>query len=306
MPKITVVVPAYNKVKYLPECLASIRIQTFTDWECLVVSDGSPHVREIYAAVADAMDGRFRVIELAESRGVSAARNRGIQESRADFIICVDEDDRIREDCLSVLLKEITNNNAEIVCPQGRFFGGVDRPRRARNPSLDEILASMPLLPVGSLVRRDVFDRIGCYDVNLKAREDHEWWIRVIKGNIKLHICDEELYFIRRPGGNDDLKLSLDFCSAEDEHRLWAYITEKHADVYRRYPDQRRRILRLGWVREADYHVLSGREAWAALCFWNAFLLSRTGKDLRRAIGAMVKWFFGGTFAGWVRRWLLR
>lgn len=296
MPQVTIVVTAYNKVKYLPECLASVRAQTFTDWECIVVIDGSPHVQVIRNLLADIEDDRFRILELSQRRGVSAARNMGILEARADRIICVDEDDKIRADCIGILLKELIENNADIVCPQGRFFGGTNRPRKARVPTVEEILEIMPLLPVGSLVLRSVFERIGYYDEQLRAREDHEWWIRVIQGQMKLHICNEELYFIRRPVSYTELIASLDFGSAKEEHILWEYITKKHAQLYERFPAQRRKVLRLAWVREADFYARCGSDWRVALCMWNAFRFSHAVKDLRGAFGAFVRLLFGKRF----------
>lgn len=108
-PAVSVIVPSYNKPEYLPECLQSIQAQTFTDWECIVVSDGSPRVEEIRAAVAGIGDERFRLVEHRENRGLAAARNTGTRMANTDLVVCVDEDDMLGADCLSRSLKNRPN-----------------------------------------------------------------------------------------------------------------------------------------------------------------------------------------------------
>lgn len=93
-PKISIIVPVYNVEKYLRRCLDSIRAQTFTDFECICVddgsSDGSGKILDEYAE----KDGMFRVIHQANA-GVSAARNAGLDVARGEYVCFVDADDYI-------------------------------------------------------------------------------------------------------------------------------------------------------------------------------------------------------------------
>jgi len=99
MPKISIIVPVYQVEKYLRRCLDSIVAQTFTDWECILVDDGSPDnsgkICDEYAEI----DNRFRVFHQ-ENAGVSAARNKGLDEAKGEWITFVDSDDYIEEDYL--------------------------------------------------------------------------------------------------------------------------------------------------------------------------------------------------------------
>lgn len=88
----TVVMPAYNVEAFLPESLANLRAQSFTDWEAVVVDDGSTDGTLARAREIAAVDPRIRVVSQPNG-GVSRARNRGLAEAKGDWIIWLDADD---------------------------------------------------------------------------------------------------------------------------------------------------------------------------------------------------------------------
>ena len=97
MPKISIIVPVYKTEKYLHRCLDSIVAQTYTDWECILVDDGSPDNSGMICDEYAEMDSRFRVFHQ-ENKGVSAARNKGLDEANGEWIGFVDSDDWISQD----------------------------------------------------------------------------------------------------------------------------------------------------------------------------------------------------------------
>lgn len=103
-PIVSIIVPIYNVEKYLRECLDSILVQTFTDWECLLVDDGSPdkcgEICDEYAA----KDKRFRVFHK-ENGGVSSARNLGLDKAKGEWVTFVDADDMIAPNFLRALVE---------------------------------------------------------------------------------------------------------------------------------------------------------------------------------------------------------
>lgn len=109
--KISVIVPVYNVEKYLSQCVESILAQTFTNFELLLVDDGS---KDGSGAICDEYaekDSRIRVFHT-ENKGVSAARNLGIKEASADWICFVDSDDWVENDYLSTFCQnELTGNS---------------------------------------------------------------------------------------------------------------------------------------------------------------------------------------------------
>ena len=111
---ISVIVPVYNVESYLPKCLDSIIAQTYTDLEILVIDDGST---DRCGAICDSYaerDRRIRVFHT-ENRGLSAARNLGLDHAKGEYIGFVDSDDWIEPDMYEVLLRKAEETGADIV-----------------------------------------------------------------------------------------------------------------------------------------------------------------------------------------------
>lgn len=113
-PTISIIVPVYKAEEYLKRCLDSIKNQTFKNWECILIDDGSPdnsgQICDEYAQ----KDERFRVIHQ-ENKGVSAARNAGLEEAKGEWIGFVDSDDWLEEDIFSYLYDCAVKSEAEVV-----------------------------------------------------------------------------------------------------------------------------------------------------------------------------------------------
>ena len=113
MPEISIIVPVYKVEKYLDTCVRSILAQTFTDFELILVDDGSP---DQCGALCDAYaveDSRIVVIHK-ENGGLSSARNAGIEAARGTYIGFVDSDDYIAPDMYSFLYENMKKARAEI------------------------------------------------------------------------------------------------------------------------------------------------------------------------------------------------
>lgn len=104
MPKISVVIPVYNVEKTLPRCVDSVLAQTFSDYEIILVDDGSPdHSGRICDAYAE-QDNRISVIHK-ENGGLSDARNAGLQKVCGEFVMFLDSDDYLTDNCLEELIR---------------------------------------------------------------------------------------------------------------------------------------------------------------------------------------------------------
>ncbi|MEH7309214.1 glycosyltransferase, partial [Neobacillus drentensis] len=117
MNTISIIVPIYNVEQFLPNCIDSILIQSFTDFELILVNDGSTdrsgEICDLYAR----MDNRIKVIHKPNG-GVSSARNKGIDISKGNYIAFVDPDDTIEPKMYDVLLQSALRYKADIVvCP---------------------------------------------------------------------------------------------------------------------------------------------------------------------------------------------
>ena len=114
MVEISIIVPVYKVEQYLCRCLDSIVAQTFTDWECILVDDGSPDDSGTICDEYAENDKRFRVFHQ-ENAGVSAARNKGLDEAKGEWICFVDSDDWIEKEMLEKMYNLAVKNKAEVV-----------------------------------------------------------------------------------------------------------------------------------------------------------------------------------------------
>ena len=113
-PSLSIIMPVYNVERYLREAVDSVIAQTFTDWELILIDDGSPDncpaICDSYAAA----DPRIRVIHQANG-GLSAARNSGLEISEGRVIGFVDSDDRIDSRMYEKMIAAMTKHNADMV-----------------------------------------------------------------------------------------------------------------------------------------------------------------------------------------------
>ncbi len=128
-PKVSVIVPVYKVEKYLPECIDSILAQTFTDFELILVDDGSPDnsgkICDDYAT----RDSRIRVFHK-ENGGVSSARNLGLEHACGEWIIFVDSDDSLPRYSVEILFTKAESEGVDVL---------VGRATNSRSKILEEL-----------------------------------------------------------------------------------------------------------------------------------------------------------------------
>lgn len=118
-PLISIIVPVYNVETYLDQCIHSVLNQTYSNWELLLINDGSTDSSGSMCDDYARRDGRIRVIHM-KNRGVSEARNTGLTLSKGEYITFLDSDDGIREDFLETCLTTAIQHEVDIVI--GHFF----------------------------------------------------------------------------------------------------------------------------------------------------------------------------------------
>lgn len=112
-PTVSIIMPAKNSGAYIRRCIESVLSQKFTDWELLIINDGSTDDTVVTAMTFSKDDDRIRVFD-SKGNGVSAARNYGMELSTGDYITFIDSDDRIDPDYLSELVELAEKENADI------------------------------------------------------------------------------------------------------------------------------------------------------------------------------------------------
>ena len=191
MPEISVVIPLYNKGPYIARALNSVLTQTFQDFEVIVVNDGSTD--EGAEVVRGFHDPRIRLIQQ-ENRGVSAARNRGVEDSRAELIAFLDADDEWFPGHLETILR-LRNNFPEggayatrhqIYSPDGKirsakYYAIPPEPWEGIIPEyfLTVALGDVPACSSTVVIPKKVFQEIGGFVTGERWGEDIDVWGRI-------------------------------------------------------------------------------------------------------------------------------
>jgi len=229
---VSVIIPCYKQAHYLDESLNSVFKQTYSNWECIIVNDGSPDNTDQVAKQWCKKDNRFTYLEKSNG-GLSSARNAGIKKSKGELILPLDADDILHKDYLSKLTPELTKDKSlAIVSCFSKFFvkttDNVVYESKPKGSNINNILFENSIV-ASSLFRKSCWDEVGGYDEQMKnGFEDWEFWISITKSGHKYKIVEEFLFYYRRTKESmlsDTLK----------NHRIsnLQYVIEKHEDLYK-------------------------------------------------------------------------
>ncbi|MDT7837648.1 glycosyltransferase family 2 protein [Aquabacterium sp. OR-4] len=194
-PSVSVVIPTYNRARFIGAAVASIRAQTYACAEIVIVDDGS---RDDTAAVVAALGEGIRYIRQ-DNAGPSAARNRGIQEARGDLVAFLDTDDRWLPDKLMLQVQAMQRDPAiALVCAdmaiedgEGRrmvdsnfakrdMLAMFERLAGAAIPEAPRLLLKINFINTSTvLARRELLQSLGGFDRRLRYGEDLELWLRI-------------------------------------------------------------------------------------------------------------------------------
>ena len=169
-PEISIIVPVYQVEKYLNECIDSILAQTFTDFELILVDDGSPDNCPALCDAAAEKDSRVRVIHQ-QNKGLSGARNAGIDVARGNWLSFIDSDDTVEKTFCEKLYRAATESGAELAAcnmlfleVDGSLSGYQEHPLRDEVISQDEAFHRIRLAPLiqaaTRLHRRELFETL--------------------------------------------------------------------------------------------------------------------------------------------------
>ena len=204
-PLISVVIPAYNAEQFLDETLESVLSQTYENWECIIVNDGSTDNTESVAKKWCEKDSRFR-LTIKENGGLSSARNWGIKESKAEYIAFLDADDILTPDSLEVRINVLIEQNVDLVATKLQHF--TDKlPKVSKNNArqdvlyyakegLTQLMAFNKVTPSTVLCKKSVMDEVGGFTWHKKA-EDLHCWLKVLFAGYKIYRIDETLLLYR-------------------------------------------------------------------------------------------------------------
>ena len=216
MASISIIVPCYNQAQYLDECLQSVLDQTFQNWECIIVNDGSPDNTEEVANTWLQKDSRFKYFSQ-ENKGVSAARNLGIGRAEGKYIQFLDGDDILQPRKLEYQIEILEKiEEIDIVYGGNRYFidgnstdlcavhpigiiPSIDLQYLDKN-QLDALLIRNISTVCATLYRKEIFEKIKFKNT---VYEDYLIHIEMAFENFKFH-------FVRADEGNCLIRITKD------------------------------------------------------------------------------------------------
>jgi glycosyltransferase involved in cell wall biosynthesis len=227
-PLVTVIIPTYNRGWVVQEAIDSVLDQDFSDYELIVVDDGSnDNTREILGAY-----GKAITVLQQSNRGVSAARNRGIAEAAGRLIAFLDSDDLWLPRKLTTQVKffeenadAVINQTQEIWIRNGARVNPKRKHHKFSGMIFERSLALCLVSPSAVMIKKSLFDAVGVFDENLPACEDYDLWLR-ISCRYPVHLVDSALIFKR--GGHDD---QLSKAAGLDKYRIQSLIKIIDSDL---------------------------------------------------------------------------
>ncbi len=220
-PRVTVIIPTYNRAWILERAVSSVLAQTFSDFELIIVDDGSTDATsEVIAGYGEKIISIYQ-----ENQGVSAARNAGICAAKGDYIAFLDSDDAWMPEKLSVQVAFMEAHPELMICQTEEIWIRNNRrvnPKvKHRKPSGDIFIPSLSLClvsPSAVMMHRRLFDRVGLFDGSFPACEDYDLWLRVA---VDYPVGLIETPLIYKYGGHAD---QLSASPALDKYRIRSLV----------------------------------------------------------------------------------
>jgi len=223
MAAVSVIIPTFNRAHKIARAVASVLYQTFSDYEILVVDDGSEDGTQ---RVLSQFDPHIRRIYHSRNLGVSAARNTGIRESCSPFIAFLDSDDYWLPQKLAAQVSFFSKHPKTVACQTEELW--IRRGRRVNpmkkhyKPSGEIFEAALKLCvvsPSAVMVRRSLLQEVGLFDEDFPVCEDYDLWLR-IAWKYPIDLIPDPL-IVKEGGAPDQLSRSVE---AMDRYRIKAIV----------------------------------------------------------------------------------
>lgn len=194
----SIIIPVYNVEKYLPECIESILIQTYKEFELILVDDGSKDSSGLICDEYAQRDSHIHVIHQSNA-GVSKARNAGLSVAKGEWITFIDSDDWVDEDFLENFNIE-TNADCDLICQGLKYIDHSTRNEKRRTsfdaatitePDEEQLVKRYDILCFGVTVckcfRRNIIEKFAIsFDKKISYHEDHLFTLEYISHTTKI------------------------------------------------------------------------------------------------------------------------
>lgn len=227
IPKISVVIPCFNHGEYLEDAITSVLLQTFRNFEIIVINDGSTDIETIN--VINKLTVKYKNVTFINQKNghLANARNAGISIARGEFILPLDADDKIMPTMLEKCLNEIEKDEKiGFVYTWVRFFGNYNAIWRNQDYNFYDLLNANYIVAT-SLIRRSVWELVGGYDEKMKnGYEDWEFLIAIGEIGWFGKLIKEPLFCYRRKSES-----MVVYALKNDKNNI-SYIKKKHCEIF--------------------------------------------------------------------------
>lgn len=239
-PLISVIVPCYNQGKYLDNALQSVFDQTYCNWECIIINDGATDNTEQVAHYWLAKDTRYKYIYQA-NKGLSSARNIGLDNIKGDYVQFLDADDIIAPEKFTESIQ--CGVQADIVISNFKMFRNTIKEAYPAHFSLCKEKFTFHNILIGwdesffipihcGLFKRNLFYSIRFNEL-LKAKEDWVMWLQIYQLNVKTYFNENSYAFYRStPESMSQKRLHMSINSLRAYQLIYNIIAIEYRDLF--------------------------------------------------------------------------
>jgi glycosyltransferase involved in cell wall biosynthesis len=201
-PLVSIVIPCFNQSKFLDDCINSIIMQTYLNWECIIVNDGSEDDTEIIAKKWCKKNDKIKYL-YQKNKGTSSAKNFGIVNSKGDWVQILDADDLLEKNKIQYQIDNLRNYSAEILISGYRYFYHTEGINYLRIIGRYNIMPDLnlqqsdtvdiidvfknrnPFVISAPIYNKIVFEKVGLFDEKMDVFEDWDFHLRCALFGIK-------------------------------------------------------------------------------------------------------------------------
>lgn len=229
-PLVSIIVPCYNQEQFINEALESVYGQTYTNWECIVMDDGSTDRSEEIIQQWISKDPRFRYY-YKDNGGIVETRNFAIQCTAGEFILPLDGDDKIAPEYVAEAVNEFVKApETKLVYCNIIYFGKVNK-RAGSPPYSFETMLYENLIHQGAMFRKADYEKTRGYNNNMfEGLEDWDFWLELLNPEDKVVKLDGFYYHYRIK----DVSRST-LIDKEKNERLILQLFKNHEEKYLRF-----------------------------------------------------------------------
>ncbi len=251
---ISIIIPVYQVEAYIEDCLRSVMNQKYTgSMECVVVDDcGSDRSMELALGMIAAYTGpiRFEVVRFERNRGLSAARNAGLEHATGDYVFFLDSDDEISENCIELLASRVEGDGVEdracaVEMVQGAERTGHQYKRRSYNVAVAEARGNkevrecyykdrqMVVAAWNKLIKRSFLMENGLRFIEGVIYEDMPWTFLLLKHLSRVSFVSESTYYYRKRG-DSIVTAAGNIRKAESYSKNYRFVVDRITPAFER------------------------------------------------------------------------